>query len=68
MAPFFQSSTMNCQQFARLFLMEGLGLTWPEDIVVAGDILPVIIDVVVLYTSSKNKVKAKKQNKSEKNN
>jgi hypothetical protein len=54
------SSNMNCQKFARLFLMEGLGLLWPEDISVAGDILPVTIDISIFFMSSSNKIKKKK--------
>jgi hypothetical protein len=59
------SSRMNCQQFSRLFLVEGLGLIWPEDIVVASDIVPVAIDVTILYTSSKDKEKKKKEAKND---
>ena len=57
---------MNCQQFARLFLTEGLGLIWPEDIAVADDILPVVIDVSILCMSSTNKIKTKTEKKAKK--
>ena len=52
---------MNCQQYSRLFLTDGLGLIWPEDMAVVGDILPVIIDVSILFISSTNKIKTREE-------
>lgn len=43
------SSTMNCQQFARRFVIEGLGLNWPNDVQVADDTLPTSIDTDVFF-------------------
>ncbi|CAF3377051.1 unnamed protein product [Rotaria socialis] len=43
-----------------------LGLAWPEDIAIAGGILPVAIDISILYMSSNDKVKTKKKQKQEK--
>jgi hypothetical protein len=58
------SSSINCQQLARLFLTEGLGLTWPKDVAVTGDVLPVVIDVsIIMCILSKDKVKTKKKAK-----
>ncbi len=49
------SSTINCQQFARRFVAETLGLKWPNDIQVTGDKLPISVDIDIFFISKKNK-------------
>ncbi len=41
-------SSVNCQQFVREFVLDALGLEWPNNINIAGDVLPVSIDIVIL--------------------
>ena len=59
------SANLNCQPFARRFVEEVIGLSWPNDVSVAGDELPVMIDIGVLYISSKNKKRRRKKKKDE---
>jgi hypothetical protein len=59
------SANLNCQQFALRFIEEAIGLNWPNDVLVAGDKLPVMIDISVLNISSKNRKKRKKQKREE---
>ncbi|CAF1609646.1 unnamed protein product [Rotaria magnacalcarata] len=42
------SASLNCQQFARRFIEETIGLNWPDGVLVAGDVLPVMINFNVL--------------------
>lgn len=57
------TSTLNCQQFARLFVIIGLGLKWPDTITtIAGDHLPLIIDFGTMFISVKENVKSKIEN------
>ncbi len=56
------TAVLNCKQFARVFVTQALGLRWP-DIEVAGDTLPLIIDLRTMYLSSKKNRKKKKQPK-----
>ncbi len=53
------SAVLNCQQFAYRFTLEALGLQWPNDINVAGDVLPTSIDVGIMLISSTNKITRK---------
>jgi hypothetical protein len=55
------SANLNCQQFARRFIEETIGLKWPDGILVAGDKLPVMIDISVMCISSKTKKRRKKK-------
>ena len=50
------SSNMNCQKYAREFITEALGLDWPNDVSVAGDTIPTIIDLSI-FVSTKEKRK-----------
>ncbi|CAF1137032.1 unnamed protein product [Rotaria sordida] len=52
------TSSLNCQKFARAFLIDGLGLKWP-DIAVAGDQLPLVIDFSTICLSLKGNIKSK---------
>ncbi len=54
------SSNMNCQQFARLFIVEALGLDWPMDLQVEGDVLPISIDIGSFFISKKTARKFRK--------
>jgi hypothetical protein len=56
------TSTLNCQQFARDFVTQALGLRWPN-IEVAGDTLPLIIDLGIILLSSKENIKENKKKK-----
>ncbi len=49
------SSTINCQQFARKFVDEALGLGWPIGMDVAGDNCPTSIDIGTFFISKQNK-------------
>jgi hypothetical protein len=51
---------MNCQQFARLFIVEALGLDWPMDLQVEGDVLPISIDIGSFFISKKTARKFRK--------
>jgi hypothetical protein len=55
------SSSVNCQQFARYFVLDGLGLDWPNNINIADDVLPMSIDIAILMISSTNKTKKKRR-------
>jgi hypothetical protein len=43
------SSSINCQQFARRFVTETLGLKWPNGIQVTGDKLPISVDIGIFF-------------------
>ncbi len=45
------SSKVNCQQYARLLIEFGLGLPWPADIDVTGDVAPEIVNIGFFYQS-----------------
>jgi len=49
------SSLINCQQYARLFIEFGLGLKWPEDVDVTGDVAPEIVNIGFFYQSLVNR-------------
>jgi len=49
------SSTINCQQFARRFAVETLGLKWPNGIQIASNTLPISVDIDIFLNSKKNK-------------
>ncbi|CAF1481371.1 unnamed protein product [Adineta ricciae] len=42
------SSSVNCQQFSHHFVVDALGLEWPTNLDIAGDVLPVSIDIGIL--------------------
>jgi hypothetical protein len=46
------NGSVNCQQFVRR-LVESLSLRVPDNVVLAGDILPIIVDVAILLISKK---------------
>lgn len=48
------SSRINCQQFAQLFVIDGLDLNWPDNIDIDDDILPISIDIRTFSVSEKN--------------
>jgi len=50
------TSLMNCQQFAYRFTVEAIGLCWPNDVNIVGDVLPTTIDVEIMCISSTNKI------------
>jgi hypothetical protein len=54
------NSRMNCQQFCRQFVTDGLGLDWPNEIEVGGDSIPVSIDIGPDPPSSTHEKKTKK--------
>jgi hypothetical protein len=60
------SADMNCQKFARTFINEAMGLDWPVDVPVAGDDIPVIIDVSIFWMSTTNATKSRKEKKNKK--
>jgi hypothetical protein len=61
------SATMNCQKFAHKFITEVLGLNWPDNVQVAGDVIPVVIDAAIFCISTSNSTKKKKKRKSRRN-
>ncbi len=50
------SSSVNCQQFAHHFVVEALGLQWPINLDIAGDVLPLSIDIGILLIPQTNKM------------
>jgi len=43
------NSDVNCQKFAK-HVIEKLGLDFPSDVIIAGDVVPVIIDVTTFFS------------------
>ena len=46
---------MNCQQFARRFVADTLGLKWPNGIQIASSTLPISVDIDIFFNSKKHK-------------
>jgi hypothetical protein len=57
------SSNMNCQKYTREFIAEALGLDWPNHVPVAGDTIPIIIDLSIFCISTNNSTKNQKKKK-----
>jgi hypothetical protein len=50
------SSTVNCQKISHHFVVDALGLQWPSNLDIAGDVLPLSIDIGILLISKTNKM------------
>jgi hypothetical protein len=46
------SFNMNCQKFAHEFITKALGLNWPNDVRMAGDTVPIMVDIDCISTSN----------------
>jgi hypothetical protein len=57
---------MNCQKYAREFITEALGLDWPDHVPVAGDEIPIIVDLSIFCMSTTNSTKNRKEKKRQK--
>jgi len=50
------SARVNCQQYAR-YMANFLGVCWPDDVSVVGDMVPAIIDLTIFSANSRKSVR-----------
>ena len=53
------NSSVNCQQFCRKFITDGLGLVWPVELDICGDFASMPIEIGIRLLSSSNNIKYK---------